>query len=314
MPFTGDRAAAAPASSSDVFASRSVFPKDHAWNTDISRAPIDANSAAYINAIGADKPLHPDFGTGNNGIPFQFIDHTTPRAPVTFEYADESDKGPYPIPGHPLIEGGSAATTGDRHMLLIDTDEWKLYELFQAVKGSQGWHAGSGAIWDLKTNTTRPKGWTSADAAGLPIFPGLVRYDEVQKHLITHALRFTVQRSRRAYVFPASHWASRSNDPALLPMGARVRLRRDFDVSSFAPDVQVILVALKTYGMILADNGSDWFISGGPDDRWRDDILHQLSRVKGKDLEVVKLGEVVTWCQPDYYRSFAAGKVANNPK
>ena len=274
---------------------RTVFPKDNAWNLDISQASVDPNSSRYIDAIGANKPLHPDFGTSVNGIPFQFVDRSTPRSSVTFMYADESDKGPYPIPDHPLIEGGPGATEGDRHMLLIDADEWVLYELWQAVKGPDGWHAGSGAIWDLKINATRPKGWTSADAAGLPVFPGLVRYDEVhEKRLIAHALRFTVVRTRRAYVAPASHWASRSDDANLLPMGARVRLRADYDISSFDPDVQVILVALKTYGLILADNGSDWFITGAPDDRWNDDILHQLTRVKGKDLEVVKLGDVVT--------------------
>ncbi len=279
----------------DESAGRTVFPKDNPWNTDILRLPVDPKSEAYIAAIGASKPLHPDFGTGTNGIPFQFVDHATPRTAVTFDYADESDKGPYPIPAHPLIEGGPGATEGDRHLLLIDRDDWVLYELWQAVRGPAGWHAGSGAIWDLKTNATRPAGWTSADAAGLPVFPGLVRYDEVhEQRLIAHALRLTVERTRRAYVAPASHWASRSSDPDLLPMGARLRLRHDFEVSSFDPDVQVILAALKTYGLILADNGSDWYISGAPDDRWNDDILHQLTRVKGKDLEVVKLGDVVT--------------------
>jgi hypothetical protein len=295
LSFADESSPSAPGSAGPIFAGHAVFPKDNPWNADISRLPVDPKSDAYIAAIGAAKPLHPDFGTGGNGIPFQFVDHNTPRTTVTFQYADESDKGAYPIPAHPLIEGGPGAASGDRHMLLIDADAWVLYEFWQAVKGPEGWHAGSGAVWDLKTNATRPKGWTSADAAGLPIFPGLVRYDEVhQKHLIAHALRFTVQRTRRAYVFPALHWASRSDDPNLLPMGARLRLRRDFVVSSFAPDVQVILVALKTYGLILADNGGDWFISGAPDDRWNDDILDQLVRVKGKDLEVVKLGEVVT--------------------
>ncbi len=275
-------------------AGRTVFPKDNPWNADISQRAADPDSAAYIAAIGANKPLHPDFGT-IYGIPFQFVDHDTPRTSVTFDYADESDKGPYPIPAHPLIEGGPGVTSGDRHLLLIDPKEWVLYELYQAVKGPDGWHAGSGAIWDLKTNATRPAGWTSADAAGLPIFPGLVRYDEVhEKRLIDHALRFTVERTRRAYVFPASHWASSSDNPHLLPMGARLRLRRDFDIRSFDPDVQVILKALKTYGLILADNGSDWFISGAPDARWNDDVLHQLTRVTGKDLEVVELGKVVT--------------------
>jgi hypothetical protein len=292
--FADDSAPASPGSAGRIFASHTVFPKDNPWNADISERPVDPNSDAYIAAIGANKPLHPDFGT-IYGIPFQFADHNTPRVPVAFDYADESDRGPYPIPTDPLIEGGPGATSGDRHLLLIDRDDWMLYELWQAVKGPDGWHAGSGAIWDLKTNATRPKGWTSADAAGLPVFPGLARYDEVhEKRLIDHALRFTVERTRRAYVSPASHWASDSNDPHLLPMGARLRLRHDFDISSFDPDVQVILTALKAYGLILADNGSDWFISGAPDDRWNDDILHQLTRVKGKDLEVVELGDVIT--------------------
>jgi hypothetical protein len=276
------------------FPDRSVFPKDDAWNTDISRAAVDPKSGDYIARIGSEKPLHPDFGTGHNGIPYQLVDAHTPRVPVTFEYAEESDKGPYPIPENPRIEGGAGATEGDRHILMIDTDAWVLYELWQGVKGPDGWHAGSGAIWDLKTNATRPAGWTSADAAGLPVFPGLVRYDEVhERRAITHALRFTVAQTRRAYVAPASHWASRSDDPTLLPMGARLRLRADYDISGFDPDVQVILAALKTYGLILADNGSDWFISGAPDDRWNDDVLHELTRVKGRDLEVVKLEGVV---------------------
>jgi len=293
LSFANDSTAAPSSPAGRIFGSHTVFPKDNPWNTDISRMPVDPKSDVYIAAVGADKLLHPDFGTVY-GIPFQFVDYKTSRSSVTFDYADESDKGPYPIPADPLIEGGPGATEGDRHLLLIDPDDWVLYELYQAVKGPDGWHAGSGAIWDLKANSTRPRGWTSADAAGLPIFPGLVRYDEVhEKHLITHALRFTVERTRRAFVFPASHWASSLNNPDLLPMGARLRLRPDFDISSFDPDVQVILVALKTYGLILADNGSDWFISGAPDKHWNDDILHQLTRVKGKDLEVVELGKVV---------------------
>ncbi len=283
------------ADDAQTFARRTVFPTDNAWNTDISHQPADPKSADYLAAIGANKPLHPDFGTGHNGIPYQFVDAHTPRVPVTFDYADESDRGPYPIPDNPRIEGQPGATDGDRHILMVDTDAWMLYELWQGVKRPDGWHAGSGAIWDLKTNATRPKGWTSADAAGLPIFPGLVRYDEVhERRVITHALRFTVQRTRRAYVLPASHYASNSDDPNLLPMGARLRLRADFDISAFAPDVQVILTALKTYGLILADNGGDWFISGAPDDRWNDDTLHQLTRVKGRDLEVAKLDGIVT--------------------
>ena len=288
-------AALASDNTSSIFASHSVFPKDNAWNTAISQQPVDPKSAAYIAAVGADKPLHPDFGTGYNGIPFQLVDHTTPRSTVTFQYADESDKGPYPIPAHPLIEGKPGAKSGDRHLLMIDQDNWVLYELWEAVHRPDGsWHAGSGAIWDLKTNSTRPVGWTSADAAGLAVFPGLVRYDEVHdKKLIDHALRFTLEHTQRAYVAPATHCASHLTDSNLLPLGARLRLRSDFDISSFAPDIQVILTALKTYGMILADNGGDWYLSGAPDNRWNNDILHQLQRVKATDLEVVKMDNIV---------------------
>jgi hypothetical protein len=221
LSFADDATPASPASAGAIFARHTVFPKDNPWNADISQRPVDPNSAAYIAAIGPDKPLHPDFGPGINGIPFQFVNRNTPRTRVTFDYADESDKGPYPIPAHPLIEGGPGATDGDRHMLLIDTDGWVLYELWQAVNGPGGWHAGSGAVWDLKTDAARPKGWTSADAAGLPVFPGLVRYDEVhEKRLIAHALRFSVQRTRCAYVSPASHWASSSKSAPSTPTSA----------------------------------------------------------------------------------------------
>jgi hypothetical protein len=213
---------------------------------------------------------------------------------VTFDYAGESDAGPYPIPPNPPIEGG-ASSTGDRHVLIIDRDNWKLYELYAAYPNGSAWKAGSGAIFDLKSNALRPAGWTSADAAGLPIFPGLVRYDEVVgRKAITHALRFTVQRTRRAYVAPARHWASSDTSASLPPMGMRVRLKASYDISGFPANVQVILKALKTYGMMVADNGSNWFISGAPDSRWNDDEMNTLKTVPGSAFEVVKMGTITT--------------------
>jgi hypothetical protein len=277
---------------------RRPFPADNPWNQEISTAPVDPNSAALIASIGADTGLHPDFGTFWNGapigIPYVVVSGTQARVPVSFDYADESDPGPYPIPPNPPIEGGQNGT-GDRHLLVVDRDNWKLYELFAAQRSGSSWHAGSGAIFDLNTNVLRPAGWTSADAAGLPIFPGLVRYDEaVEQRAIRHALRFTVARSRRGYVYPARHFASSRTDPNLPPMGMRVRLKASFNITSFPPNVQVILTALKRYGMFVADNGSNWFVSGAPDTRWNDSELATLRRVKGRDFEVMKMGTVVT--------------------
>jgi hypothetical protein len=229
-----------------------------------------------------------------NGIPYIVISGSQERVPISFGYAAESDKGPYPIPPDVPIQGGSKSN-GDRHVIIIDYHNKKLYELFGAYKESKGWRAGSGAIFDLNTNRLRPAGWTSADAAGLPIFPGLVRYDEVvvQKE-IRHALRFTVVKTQRAYIAPARHFASDSTDRNLPPMGLRFRLRADFDIGGFPSSVQVILRALKKYGMILADNGGDWFITGAPNPLWSDEELHLLNRVKGSDLEVVYTGGLVT--------------------
>lgn len=278
---------------------RRPFPADNPWNRDISGEPVDPNSATLIASCGI-RNLHPDFGTvwdgAPNGIPYVVVSGDQPRVPVSFYYDDESDPGPYPIPPDAPIEGGPNAT-GDRHVIVIDRDNWMLYELFDAhpVDGGARWEAGSGAIFDLSSNALRPAGWTSADAAGLPIFPGLVRYDEVvEQGEIRHALRFTCPVTRRAYVHPARHWASSRTDPDLPPMGMRVRLRADFDVSGFPPEVQVILTALKKYGMFLADNGSAWFISGAPDPRWNDENLAALKRVSSKEFEVVRMGEVVT--------------------
>jgi hypothetical protein len=213
---------------------------------------------------------------------------------VTFEYDDESDPGPYPIPQDPPIEGGPLST-GDRHVLVIDRDAWMLYEVFAAYPDGAGWACGSGAIFDLSSNALRPAGWTSADAAGLPIFPGLVRYDEaVEQGEIRHALRFTARLTRRAYVSPARHFASSSAAPELPPMGMRVRLKASVDISSYPETAQVVLRALRTYGMFLADNGSDWFVSGTPDPRWDDDALNELKRIRGRDFEVVQMGPLTT--------------------
>ena len=272
------------------------FPDDNPWNTPIDKLPVDAKSETFIKSIGAGKPLHPDFGTVYNGapsgIPYVVVAGTQAKVPLSFEYADESDPGPYPIPLGAPIEGGLQAD-GDRHVLVLDRDNEKLYEVFSAFPAGNVWRAGSGAIFDLKSNKSRPAGWTSADAAGLPIFPGLVRYDEVMEQKeIRHALRFTVRKSQRGYVAPATHWASKSKDPSLPPMGLRVRLKADYDISKFPEPAQVILRCLKTYGMILADNGSDWFISGAPDARWNDEALGTIKKVRGSDLEVVQMGPI----------------------
>jgi len=275
-----------------------VFPDDNAWNKDISNAEIDPNSNNLIASIGANTGLHPDFGTvwegAPIGIPYVVVPGDQLKQKIkSFWYPDESDDVPYPIPAHPPIEGGDNGQ-GDRHILMIDRDNWKLYELYAATKDGDGWQAGSGAVFNLNSNEPRHAGWTSADAAGLPIFPGLARYDEVvEQGEIRHALRFTVQHSRRAYVPPASHYASSNQSVDLPPMGMRVRLKASFDISSFSPHVQVILRALKKYGMIVADNGSNWFISGAPDSRWDDDELGTLRQVKGSDFEVVKMEGLV---------------------
>lgn len=279
---------------------RRPFPDDNPWNTPVDGMPVDPNSDALIASIGLTGGLHPDFGANYNGgpfgIPYIVVSGGTPGVPVTFDYADESDPGPYPIPPDAPIEGG-AASGGDRHVLVVDRDHWKLYELYAAypVPFTQNWTAGSGAIFDLGSNAVRPGGWTSADAAGLPIFPGLARYDEVVgQGVIRHALRFTVQRTRRAYVYPARHFASSDTSPNLPPMGMRVRLKASFDISGFPPRARVILQALKTYGMLVADNGGDWFISGAPDARWNDTELNTLKQVAGSNFEVVAMGTLVT--------------------
>jgi hypothetical protein len=268
-----------------------IFPTANAWNERVDALPVAANSAQLIQSIGVGTGLHPDFGSGLYdgapiGIPYDVVSKQTKRFRVKFGYADESDKGPYPIPKTVHIEGGRAST-GDRHALLIDKDACKLYELYALYPKGGGWTAGSGAIWNLRSNALRPAGWTSADAAGLPLFPGLARYDEVARGVIDHALRFTAARTRRQYVYPARHYASSSDDPALPPMGLRVRLKASVDISVFPKQARVVLQGLKTYGMILADNGSNWYISGAPSPGWSNDDLHSLGRITGSMFEVV---------------------------
>jgi hypothetical protein len=264
-----------------------AFPADNPWNQDISNAPLDPNSANLIASIGLTTGLHPDFGS-TWGFPYIVVPGTQPRVPVTFSYAGESDPGPYPIPPNAPIEDGPNST-GDRHVLVIDRDNWILYELFYAFPQPDGsWQAGSGAIFNLNSDALRPAGWTSADAAGLPIFPGLVRYDEaVLRGVISHAFRFTARTTRAAYVYPARHYASSNTSLNVPPMGTRVRLKSSFDISGFPPVAQVILTALKKYGMMLADNGSNWFISGAIDSRWDDTALNSLKTVQGSNFEVV---------------------------
>jgi len=262
-----------------------IFPASNVWNRDISRLPVAANSTRMIAAIGLDRGLHPDFDTNpDDGIPYVVVGGRQRKVVVSFDDAAESDRGPYPIPPHPPIEGGGA---GDSHILIVDRDACRLYELYAAHHTARGWRAGSGAIWDLRSNVLRPDGWTSADAAGLPILPGLIRYDEVARGAIAHALRFTAPRTRSAHLYPARHDAGRGADPALPPMGLRVRLKASVDISRFSPQARVVLRALQRYGMFLADNGSPWYVSGAPDPRWDDDGLHALRRITGNDLEVV---------------------------
>jgi hypothetical protein len=284
--------AAAPAA--PKIAGCPVFPATNVWNKPVDNLPVAHDSAALIGSIGLDRGMHADFGSGlwdggRIGIPYVVVaGKKTPKARVRFEYASESDKGPYPIPANVPIEGQPRMNNdGDRHALIVDRDSCRLYELYALRRENGAWVAGSGAVWNLRANKLRPAGWTSADAAGLPILPGLARYDEIAHGAITHALRFTADRTRRAYVYPARHFASDATDPSLPPMGLRVRLKASFDTSGFPRQSHIVLDALKRYGMILADNGSSWYVSGAPSPRWSNDDLHSLGRVHGSDFEVV---------------------------
>jgi hypothetical protein len=270
-----------------------LFPPNNPWNQRVDRLPVAANSSQLIASIGLAAPVHPDFGSGlyNGapiGIPYVVASKHTRRVPVSFQYAAESDKGRYPLAPNVPIEGGSHSS-GDRHVIVVNRDTCLDYELYAAypLAGGRRWRAGSGAIFNLRSDHLRPAGWTSADAAGLPILPGLARYDEVARGVIDHALRFTASETRRAYVYPARHFASSSNDPSLPPMGLRVRLKANVNIAGLPRQARIVAQALKRYGMILADNGSPWYISGAPDRRWNNDALHLLDRLTGRDFEVV---------------------------
>jgi len=281
-----------PLAAAQALSGCSVFPADNVWNTRIDSLPVHPLSDDYVNRIGRSNPAHADFGAGllagsPIGIPFVVVDGSQPQVAMSFTYQDESDPGPYPIPPDAPIEGGRQSS-GDRHVLVLDSDRCILYETFSAYAQADGsWQGGSGAVFDLESNALRPEGWTSADAAGLPILPGLARYDEVVAGEIRHALRFTAPRTQRAYVWPGRHFASSILDPSYPPMGVRFRLKDSVDLARYSPETQVLLRALKTYGMILADNGSPWFISGAPDDRWDNDALAQLRTLHGSDFEAV---------------------------
>jgi hypothetical protein len=269
-----------------------LFPANNPWNQRVDRLPVAKNSSQLIASIGLRDPVHPDFGTvynsAPNGIPYAIVSKRTRRVPVSFSTASESDGRLYPLPAGVPIEGGRASN-GDRHVIVVDRDACLDYELFDArpIDGGRRWHAGSGAIFNLRSNHLRPAGWTSADAAGLPILAGLARYDEVARGIIDHALRFTASCTSRAYVYPARHYAPSCGSRFSPPMGLRVRLKADVQIAGLPYQARIVAIALKRYGMILADNGSPWYISGAPNRRWNDDALHLLDRLTGGDLEVV---------------------------
>ncbi len=283
---------ASPTGQPPQIAGCAVFPADNVWNVPVDSLPLDPDSGAYVAAIGTQATMHADFGSGEweggpIGIPYTTVPGDQPRVDVAFVFSSESDPGPYPIPPDAPIEGGPGSD-GDRHVLVLDHEACVLYELYDAWPQPDGsWQAGSGAIFDLNSHALRPDDWTSADAAGLPILPGLVRYEEVAAGEIRHAIRFTAPRTRKAHIWPARHDASNLSSAQYPPMGQRFRLKADFDLSGFSTEVQVILRALKKYGLILADNGSPWFISGVPDERWDNDLLHELHQVPGSAFEAV---------------------------
>jgi hypothetical protein len=276
-----------------VLAGCPVFPADNHWNLRVDKLPVHPSSDAIVRSIGAGDQMHADFGSGRYlgapiGIPYVTVPRGQRRVPVSFDYADESDRGRYPIPARAPIEGGRSSD-GDRHVIVVQRSRCRAYELFDAhpAAGGARWPAGSGAIFNLRSNRLRPRGWTSADAAGLPILPGLARYPEVRRGEIRHALRFTASRTRRAFIYPARHFASGLTDPDLPAMGQRLRLKRGYDISRFPGQSRIVLRALKRYGMILADNGSSWYVSGAPSRGWDNDDLHSLHDVPGSAFEVV---------------------------
>jgi len=269
-----------------------VLPANDPINQDVSHAAVDPNSARYIASIGAAGFLHPDFGTDPSyGIPYTVVGPHQPRVPIHFTaYGDQSDPGPYPVPPNAPVEGDGQA--GDQHVLVVQNGTCKLFELYDAQRVGSGWDAGSGAVFNLRSTKLRPDGWTSADAAGLPILPLLVRYSDIQRGVIDHALRFTVDETQAGYIHPATHFASNDTDPALPPMGLRLRLKASYGLSRFNGAARIILVALKRYGMIVADNGSSWYLTGAPDPRWNDDNLNELKTVPGSAFQVVRTGAI----------------------
>jgi hypothetical protein len=268
------------------------LPSSNVWHADVTRSPVQAGSAAYVGSMGTGTGLKADFGAGTwnggpIGIPITYVPGSQAKVPVSFDYAEDSDRGPYPVPRDAIVEGGRNAG-GDRHVLVVDTGACRLYELWDSHPAADGsWHAGSGAVFDLRGNRLRPAGLTSADAAGLPIVPGLVRYEEVAAGRIDHAIRITVPRTQKRYVWPARHFASSSTDAALPPMGLRLRLKPGVDITRLPAQARVIAQAMKTYGVIVADNGSAWYVSGAPDDRWNNDALRTLAGIHGGDFEAV---------------------------
>lgn len=282
-----------PPGRSPTLADCPLFPPDHIWNRAIVDAPLHALSATWVDTIGRDRTVHPDFGSGlwegsPIGIPYTTVSGPQARVAVDFYYPDESDVGPYPLSSDVPIEGG-----GDRHALVVDTDACVLYEVFDVSHEGGSWQGGAGAVFDLNGYELRPAGWTSADAAGLPILPGLVRFEEVEAGAIEHALRFTVPHTRNEYVWPGRHQASSRTGEQYLPMGQRFRLRADFDTGGFSQQALVVAEALKTYGMILADNGSAWYLSGAPDERWDNDALRDLKQITGDDFEAVDVSALM---------------------
>jgi hypothetical protein len=269
-----------------------IFPASNPLNQEVANTPADPNSAKYVESIGLTAHLHPDFGRNPAyGIPYSVVPRKQAKVPVKFtEFPEESDRGPYPVPAGAPIEG--AGEEGDRHVLVVQRGSCKLYELYGAEHSGAGWRAGSGAVFDLRSNALRPAGWTSADAAGLPIFPLLVRYPEVARGQIDHALRVTVPRTQNGYISPARHFASSSSDASQPPMGLRLRLKADYSLAGFSGQALVILKALKRYGLIVADNGSPWYITGAPSAKWDETSLEQVKRVPGAAFEAVQGGPI----------------------
>ncbi|MDI1463567.1 hypothetical protein QEZ54_21525 [Catellatospora sp. KI3] len=294
---TGASPTPAGSPSPSATAACGVFPADSVWRLDVSKLPVHRSSAAYVGSIGTDARMHPDFGSGlwegaPIGIPVTTVKPNQAKVKVSFEYADESDKGPYPIPADVKVEGGRGGD-GDRHVILYDPAACKVYELYAAHPNGATWRAGSGAVFDLRSNRLRPAGWTSADAAGLSVFAGLVRYEEVARGRIDHALRITVPRSRDTYLWPARHAASDRSDASLPPMGLRLRLKAGVDVSKFPKQARIVAEAMQRYGVIVADNGSPWYLSGAPDERWSNDALRALKNLRGADFEAVDVSKLI---------------------